>query len=421
MSRRQTPSQSALIQQRRIAAAIHDKGLYAKLESADDARKELIAMDYACRAFLISLKVGNQGNPEIGARVLREMQRGDVQEPSEFAEVMMTEDAIINGPKVKSSILAVTWNTAGGETVKTRQQWKDSPEGKDWATWIQRKIHFDPPEIVILALQEWNTMNKFHEAFGDWLDAADSKNGYIRHKAITLKTAFRFIKRDFSQILSIYVRKTPGQDIKSEKVKEICFGASRSCVKGSLVAKISPVLGNPLFVVASHFPFGGEDNWKERDDAYRKTVRAAPQLRGDDPVLWMGDLNYREFKKGTEEDQLTRGIKSRPVFEGYKEGIDDRGPFPPGGFSPTCKFNPFLGDDADGRARMISARFQGLPIAYNVKRKPSYCDRVLWRPGDDTTFKVTAYDAASIGGALESDHNAVSASFQYFNRTTIMI
>eukprot|EP00457_Paulinella_chromatophora_P002789 gb/GEZN01002794.1/.p1 GENE.gb/GEZN01002794.1/~~gb/GEZN01002794.1/.p1 ORF type:complete len:647 (-),score=125.45 gb/GEZN01002794.1/:418-2331(-) len=130
-------------------------------------------------------------------------------------------------------------------------------------------------------------------------------------------------------------------------------------------------------------------------------------------VFWMGDLNYRlDFKDQGDAktpsqdlfdemvglvkeqkyselfatDQLDRERKAQRVFVDFNEG--------PLRFPPTFKVQ------------------RDVELAYNEKRSPAWCDRILWKslPGFDTHVKQLNYNSAN--KVVSSDHKPVSAVFQ---------
>lgn len=332
------------------------------------------------------------------------------------------------------TILAVTWNTAGRGTRRSQKEWISSLSGKAWEQRLQTTFEQmpgrerQPPLVVVLALQEWNTQNQFPQAFRVWLNNAATKHGaghqYI-HTSHRLTTALRWLKRDFSQNLSIYVRddyaallhKSYRRAYPPTKAGAVCFGASRTCTKGSIVSRLRiphPARGQntliSLYVVASHFPFEGEANVAKRNQAFHKTIRAVPALAKESAaVIWQGDLNYRRTFEG--QDQLRHSVEKGLVFDNYVEGVDDRGPR----FLPTCKLNPLpLGADQERHEAWIRQRRGFGPQAYDPQRRPSHCDRILVKnpTSDQGLFVVKSY-TSFVEGALESDHNAVMAIIQF--------
>lgn len=84
-------------------------------------------------------------------------------------------------------------------------------------------------------------------------------------------------------------------------------------------------------------------------------------------------------------DQLLKAIADAQAFAGFREA--------PLAFPPTYKME--RGDGADG-------------LAYAAKRRPAWCDRVLWKAAIDVSCE--RYDAIPCG---LSDHNPVVASLSW--------
>lgn len=129
-----------------------------------------------------------------------------------------------------------------------------------------------------------------------------------------------------------------------------------------------------------------------------------------DVVFWLGDLNYR-LEASSEEvlewiktknwdalyksDQLQKQMRQCSIFTGFKEG--------PLRFPPTYKLERFSNDYACDETGQ-------------VKRLPSYTDRILWRIGtleDDPKgmpdLRLTTYSSAE--NVFSSDHRPVYALF----------
>lgn len=336
---------------------------------------------------------------------------------------------VSGGPSAGTDrILAITWNLAGKATRMNRKQWHASLSGQAWARWLRSRIQKmdEPPVLVALALQEWNPSNKFPHAFHDWLGKAAAKTEarYLRY-SYELKPLGGLFGRDFSQNLTLFVRADRAKGWKVSKAGQVCFGASKTCVKGSLVAQIESkrsrganVAPARWLIVASHFPFGGEDNVAGRNQAYRKTLKSVRALRDRESgqVIWMGDLNYRMRAAAAHRDQLLDSMQRNLAFQGFEEGPGNRGPF--SFFHPTCKLQP-LGKRADAKRRnaLLQARRKGSSKAYVSKRTPSYCDRILVRNTSATTTRQRrlipeTYESV-VEGTLESDHNAVASTVKF--------
>ncbi|KAJ2800704.1 hypothetical protein H4R21_003072, partial [Coemansia helicoidea] len=114
-------------------------------------------------------------------------------------------------------------------------------------------------------------------------------------------------------------------------------------------------------------------------------------------LVWLGDLNYRlAIDTGDMADVLARGDHAallgldqlrmaqlhRQAFAGFSEGEI--------GFRPTYKFAVGTGD-------------------YDERRRPAWCDRVLWwaRPGCEDGVRCRCYTAAA--SVCMSDHKPVRA------------
>ncbi|KAJ2211580.1 hypothetical protein EV179_005391 [Coemansia sp. RSA 487] len=114
-------------------------------------------------------------------------------------------------------------------------------------------------------------------------------------------------------------------------------------------------------------------------------------------VFWLGDLNYRlaidsgdaggsiaqgEYRSLLGLDQLRIAMMNKQAFSGFEEADI--------GFAPTYKY--MLGTNE-----------------YDAKRRPAWCDRVLWwtRPGCEGG--VSCNDYSSVESLTTSDHKPVRA------------
>jgi hypothetical protein len=129
-------------------------------------------------------------------------------------------------------------------------------------------------------------------------------------------------------------------------------------------------------------------------------------------IFWMGDLNYRLDLGGDEKepdkakfaemlqmideekwdtlmqtDQLLKCMEKKEVFVGFNDC--------PPAFRPTFKVER-----------------DAVKPAYNEKRTPSYCDRVLWRSQPSLAPQVRLISFQSAEVVTSSDHKPVMASFE---------
>ena len=327
-------------------------------------------------------------------------------------------------------ILAFTWNLSGSDTSMSRKKWTKSTSGREWQKFLKEELKpssMITPSIVILALQEWDTSNQFHKAFGDWL-AAITKHKYVRvtHR-LRSRLASMVTKYRFSQLLNIYYLP---KDIVN-RVKPIgvtCFGKrildKNLCDKGSLGINVT-VLGKSMVFVASHFPFDKDHPYinNQRNAAFRQTMKAM-KLETDfsrSPVVWLGDLNYRmQFhglgKKEELQDDLQFNRRQALVFRSFVEGpVQPYGlPYTPPDelpdFYPTCKMIQWKPGEI-GWNELREARSLGMKQAYHEDRRPSYCDRILVRPTMRKLLAIQSYKSSSQGTNL-SDHNAVASTIE---------
>ncbi|EKE39974.1 hypothetical protein ENUP19_0242G0018 [Entamoeba nuttalli] len=130
------------------------------------------------------------------------------------------------------------------------------------------------------------------------------------------------------------------------------------------------------------------------------------KIEGHDIIFWMGDLNYRideedsiireRINKGSiteiikEKDQLKVQQKHNELLGKFKEAEIE--------FEPTYKFYPNTQN-------------------YSEKRKPAYCDRILYKECKGLEIKCLKY--ISKKEAIESDHKPVIGCYSVETRSII--
>lgn len=357
---------------------------------------------------------------------------------------------------IDAKVLAVTCNLSGKDTTMTRKEWSKSRSGEEWLASLQkeRKQWKSIPNIVVLALQEWDTSNKFYVAFGDWLRQITSRR--YRRKSFRLTTLLRYVGQPFSQSLHIYYLVAGGSVQKISALGTTCFGESKTCTKGSLAVQVTVSGGRNIIIIGSHFPRADRE---KRDAAYQKTMQVFElEERGKtSAILWLGDFNYRMVPKPQlgvlnanfpqqkdvispskavktnannatnvkEElegmiDELRLGQIQRQtqgwIFSGFNErGILNLAPDEMPNFYPTCKMVQADAKTPEAEWKvLLKARQTGDLSAYvhGAEHMPSYCDRILVKSAgvleSGVFLRVHVYQPLADGMNL-SDHNAVMA------------
>jgi len=155
------------------------------------------------------------------------------------------------------------------------------------------------------------------------------------------------------------------------------YGVS-ACTKPSVGVGIIVSKGgkqHKLIFVGSHLPMNDKDTengsfgFKERIDAIN-TIKQdviddiTKSLGGYDAIFWAGDLNFRVQTDGIEQlDQLLKG----DALSGFREH--------PRSFNETCRYLEY--DGVSNYDEFITKRIT--KNGYDAKRKPSYCDRIIFK------------------------------------------
>ncbi|KAK6030539.1 BTB/POZ domain protein, partial [Ostertagia ostertagi] len=165
--------------------------------------------------------------------------------------------------------------------------------------------------------------------------------------------------------------------------------------KGSIGVNISLHSGFSIVFVESHFIHDVISYDKRIAQFHSNKICCFPEDDDVKATFWLGDLNFRVDKEPEEvvelirakafsqlldtSEQLKQAIRQKEAFDGFKEQ--------PISFPPTYRF--YVGS-----------------TEYDLKRTPSWCDRVLFR--GDTISPVTYISNENV---LVSDHIPVQAVF----------
>jgi hypothetical protein len=163
------------------------------------------------------------------------------------------------------------------------------------------------------------------------------------------------------------------------------YGIS-ACTKPSVGAGIIVSKGgktHKLIFVGSHLPINPKDvengslGLKDRVEAI-KTIKKEiiddidKSLGGYDVIFWAGDLNFRVQTDGVEQlDQLLKDGE----LGGFREHVR--------AFNETCRYLEY--DGVSNYDEFVAKRIS--KNGYDDKRKPSYCDRIIFKG----SFEPTEY------------------------------
>uniref|UniRef100_A0AB38ZEA7 Venom IPPase 1 n=1 Tax=Ectomocoris sp. TaxID=3104572 RepID=A0AB38ZEA7_9HEMI len=259
------------------------------------------------------------------------------------------------------------------------------------------------PDVVIVGLQEV-TMS-LHKAISNYfrtdrwskdIEETLSPRNYVKVKLGTL----------VGIVLNVYVKLDHAWTLDDVEVERVMTGfGGLYGNKGGVVIRFR-LYGQSFCVVNSHF-HAHDEELDERIEDYQEIdkQRAEHCKNPSDYIFWLGDLNFRieedakltaskiqnvilkgEFNELLEKDQLLVTKKSGRIFNGYNEA--------PITFRPTFKMVP----DGGG--------------LYNLKRRPAWTDRILYKTESDKTITPVLYK--SIESYHHSDHYPVQGEFKIF-------
>ncbi|ELP94993.1 type II inositol-1,4,5-trisphosphate 5-phosphatase precursor, putative [Entamoeba invadens IP1] len=174
---------------------------------------------------------------------------------------------------------------------------------------------------------------------------------------------------------------------------QICVvGAHLAAMQGEVEKRNSNF--NDIFHNIVIFPINESAEFK------RKTIES------HDIVFWMGDLNYRL----DEEDSVIREkIKSKTAYELVPEKDQ---------LVVQRRIVPLLGQFTEAPINFLPTyKFVIGTQEYHEKRKPAYCDRVLFKC--EKGLSVSCYDYLSKPDLIESDHKPVKGCFRFETRSII--
>lgn len=266
------------------------------------------------------------------------------------------------------------------------------------------------PDFFVIGLQEVKSQpqNMLMDTLFDdsWTiairDILDDK-GYVKIKSIRLQGLVLMIFTLRKHLLNI-------REIESEYTRTGLAGMWGN--KGAVSIRLS-IYGCSLCFVNAHLS-AHDNQLKERVEDYNSIIKdqdfhveETSKIFYHDYVFWMGDLNFRlledydrtpeeiersilkkDIKKLFEFDQLRHVMKIGEAFSEFTEKDPD--------FPPTFKFDVGKND-------------------YDHKRRPAWCDRILYCVNsnnyENVTLKVEQLSYKSHPSYLLSDHKPVSADF----------
>lgn len=274
------------------------------------------------------------------------------------------------------SIYLVTYNVAGESPSEDLLGLFDHFEG-------------DLHDIYVVALQELpnSIILTGVDAHMKQLEEVFAKMGYSQLEK----------KRMTVTALYVYVRQNEFAEFSNLAKVSTAFDWKK--LKGALAIRMT-YRGISLAFVGAHF-YAFDEKYEDRVDNYNQIIQKIhfsenhnDGILNQDLTFFLGDLNFRindlsdadvllhiqnqNWGQLLKHDQLNLAKSQGRAFQGFTESSIN--------FSPTYKFTP----NSD---------------SYNLKRKPAYTDRILYRGGD--SLQVISY--TSLMGFRGSDHKPVRA------------
>ncbi|KAJ2223097.1 hypothetical protein H4R99_007035 [Coemansia sp. RSA 1722] len=305
-----------------------------------------------------------------------------------------------------------------------------SNEIADWLGFVSKdssKVEYEKlPELVVLGFQE---LEAGAEAFvynnevkaGEWSEAVEQAMGGARYSYSALVS-----KQLIGMFIKVYARIDVLAHIRYVQTASVGCGIMGMVGNKGAVAVRMVYMDTPLCLVCSHLAHG-PSQLERRNEQYHDLCKRLvfgdqePGMPTADPLiptsgligsgratvgrpltvfdnsylLWFGDLNYR-LAIDTEEmdsvvrrgehlallglDQLRITMMNKQAFVGFEEADIN--------FAPTYKY--LVGTDE-----------------YDVNRRPSWCDRVLWWTNPGCEDGVSCSEYAAIKAPKSSDHKPV--------------
>lgn len=168
----------------------------------------------------------------------------------------------------------------------------------------------------------------------------------------------------------------------------VAFGMMWSSLKGAALLSVTLKyqMGKITFVCPHLSANEGYKAQRDRDFNFMVDELDLSNIEGQ--IVIAGDLNYRTADGTLSTDELQESMNSETVGKEFVESPID--------FQPTYKF------------------YSGTNTYQDGKRKPSYCDRILYRPLQD--LEVWDYNSVMCK-KLKSDHKPVFLSLNTPTKT----
>ncbi|KAH8276379.1 hypothetical protein KR026_009108 [Drosophila bipectinata] len=281
-------------------------------------------------------------------------------------------------------IYCATWN------VNNKQCLNGSDSLRSWLSRSEQ-----PPDIYAIGIQELYVPAK--NMLSSTEAAADAQWIQTMINSMYPGVEYSILKsyRMMAVFLIVIVREPLKQQILNVRCHHVTRGIFNALGnKGGVGISLQLNEGNICFINSHLAAHSGQKAVRNQD--YQGIVAGmnfeyGRTINDHDHIFWLGDLNYRLKEREPQpgpltdpqllliDDELREEMSNNQCFVGYSEGDIN--------FQPTYKFEP----NTDN---------------YDMKRLPSYCDRILWK---GTRIDLLEYN--SIMEIRQSDHKPVYGVF----------
>lgn len=283
-----------------------------------------------------------------------------------------------------TKIYCATWNVNNKQCLNGSHSLR---------TWLSRSEQ--PPDIYAIGIQELYVPAKSMLSSTDAAADAQWINNMINSMYPGVEYSILKSYRMMAVFLIVIVRKPLKQQILNVRCNYVTRGIFNALGnKGGVAISLQLNEGNICFVNSHLAAHSGQKAARNQD--YQGIVGGMSfedgrTINDHDHIFWLGDLNYRLKEREPQpgplddpqllliDDELREEMNNNQCFIGYSEG-DIK-------FQPTYKFEP----NTDN---------------YDMRRLPSYCDRILWK---GTRIELLEYN--SIMEIRQSDHKPVYGVF----------
>lgn len=324
-----------------------------------------------------------------------------------FKIVHIPSDGIGDLPE-NTRIRTVTFNI--GLNKRTKDEWRNIIQNK-WSV-ITNKDY----DILFVALQEsWNESSPYGQmgsAICELLQ--DSYECYIH----TQDGPDDKWKKPFSVQNYVFARKGLSTGQPGIIRGSVCHAQTLGMCRKATVGLALEYANRKLVFMGSHLPVkpkADDFGYKERVKAARSAFDLLNKIKGDSnnvSVYWAGDMNFRRMAPAdgiNRDEQLKYLMEESPDKELFNDMHELDIDFP-----PTCRLIEITKQQGNSdeyhlrRNSMTKSANKDVilekgDIAYDKKRVPSYCDRIL-----TSQVRPTKYYSWTDGDAVDnSDHNVV--------------